>query len=98
MNQRSEECDYVVRQAKEGFVACLNRDAHRSNRLPTMAVLNTFLGWDIIQGRTLHLRLYPILQPVVGLANFCGSSAMPPWLWASCTSMTSFMGTWSGTT
>ena len=80
VNQRSEECDYVVRQAKEGFVACLNRDAHRSNRLPTMAVLNTFLGWDNIQAApSIHPGLYPIPQPFVGngqLLRLIGDATM----------------------
>ena len=78
VNQPCEESDYVVRQAKDGFAACLNRDAHRSGRLPAMAVLNS-------QGRgstQFHCRLW-------GMASFCGSSVTPPWPWASCTSTTS---------
>ena len=68
VNQRCEESDYVVRQAKDGFTACLNRDVHRSDRLPAMAALNTFLGWDEIQGCSLHPRLYPI-PPAISPAH-----------------------------
>ena len=79
VNQRCEESDYVVRQAKDGFTACLNRDAHRSDRLPAMAVLNTFLGWDEIQGCSLHPRFYPIPLPFVGhgqLLRLIGDTTM----------------------
>ena len=58
----------MVRQAKDGFTACLNRDVHRSDRLPAMAALNTFLGWDEIQGCSLHPRLYPI-PPAISPAH-----------------------------
>ena len=61
-------------------MACLNRDAHRSNRLPTMAVLNTFLGWDNIQAApSIHPGLYPIPQPFVGngqLLRLIGDATM----------------------
>ena len=69
----------MVRQAKDGFAACLNRDAHRSDRLPAMAVLNTFLGWDDIQGCSLHPRLCPIPLPFVGrgqLLRLIGDTTM----------------------